>query len=381
MKGIRGQLVLEDRVVAGGLRWEGGRLTEVGPEVHGPDVEDLGDVWIFPGWVDVHVHGGGGADVMDASPEAVRRVLATCAAGGATGVVATTLTAPEEHILAAIRAVRTVAEDPEPDGARVLGLHLEGPYISPKRCGAQDPRYVRDPDLQEMTRLLEAGAGLVRLMTLAPERPRAREAMLLLRRWGAVPSVGHTDATAAEVRAAVLWGARHATHCYNAMRPLHHREPGTVGAVLDADALMCELIADLIHVDAVALHLAWRAKGTGGVLLVTDAMRAAGLGDGVYRLGDLEVTVAEGAARLADGSLAGSTLSLCRAVRNMVEVVGVPLPEVGRMVALNPALQLGLAHRRGRLLPGYDADLTVVDSRRFTVRRTIVAGRTVYREE
>lgn len=338
-----------------------------------------GDGYVVPGFIDLHVHGGGGADFMAGTPEAVARAAKAHAQHGTTGLLATTVAAPREALLAAIRAARSHIESTSATirGARVLGVHLEGPYINPRYRGAQEEAFLRPPDAAELAELADAAAGALRLVTLAPELPGALACIAMLRRLGVRVAAGHTAATYAEITAAARAGLRHVTHLFNAMRGLHHREPGTVGAALELPRLTCELIADGIHVEPAALRLAVKARGRRGVVLITDAMMAAGLGDGEYRLGPQPVSVRGGAARLADGTLAGSVLTMDRAVANMVRLAGVPLPAAVAMASLQPARALGLQRRKGSLEPGKDADVVVLDGS-LRARLTLVEGQVVY---
>lgn len=378
---LEGALVLPDRIVEHGLielrngriagLWDLENQTE---PVHAAADTIRVDGFIAPGFIDLHVHGGGGADFMDADPEQVAVITTTHARYGTTGLLATTLTAPDEEILAAIRAAAAA----KPAGARVLGYHIEGPFVSMKYKGAQDPRYVRPADLAEIDRWMAAGRPGDRWhVTLAPEAEGALAAIAYLVRRGAVVSVGHTDCTYAQLKEAREAGLCHATHLFNAMRGLHHREPGTVGGALTLDGMTVELIADGVHVHPVAMDLAIRARGKQNVLLVTDAMQAAGMPDGQYRLGKLKVFVQEGQARLEDGTLAGSVLTMDRAVRNMVNLVGVDLPTAVAMASLHPARLHGLAERKGKLAAGMDADLVLLD-RDLQVQATLVEGHVAY---
>jgi len=359
----------------GWLRTAGERIAAVGhgdaPADAGVSVRDLGGRVLAPGFIDVHVHGAAGAEFLDAGTEELAAILRLHARGGTTGLLATTVTASPERLDAAVRAL--AAASPVADGAAILGVHLEGPYLCAKRRGAQDPRHLRAPDAAELDRLL--GSAPVRLMTLAPELPGALAAIERLVRAGAVASVGHTDATYAQAAAAFDAGATHATHLFNGMRPFHHREPGVIGAALDRPEVTCELICDGLHVDPAAMRLAQRLKGSGRTVLVTDAMRAAGLGDGRYRLGHLPVRVRDGRAELeGSGTLAGSTLTMGAAVRNAVALMGVSLGDAIRMASSTPARVLGLQARKGALAPGRDADLVVLDDD-LEVSATMIAGR------
>lgn len=377
----KGVLVLSDRVVANGLlKVEAGKIAglwdlELAPAPsHDPRETTVFDGFLAPGFVDLHVHGGGGADFMDGDPEAVATITATHARYGTTGLLATTLAAPEAAIIRAVKAVKAAPKR----GAQVLGFHVEGPFVNPKMKGAQDGRHVRPATVGEVDRWLAAGEpGDHWHVTLAPEMAGAAESIRHLVSRGAVVSAGHTDCTYAQLKAATEAGLKHVTHLYNAMRGLHHREPGTVGGALTLPDITVELIADGIHVHPAALAVAVNARGADRVILVTDAMRAAGMPDGESRLGELKATVKNGEARLEDGTLAGSVLTMAGAVRNMVRLVGLPLHTAVAMAALNPARRHGLESRKGSLTVGLDADLVVLD-RNLEVAATIVAGERVY---
>lgn len=377
---LKGAVVLADRVLAHGLvQIEGSRIAAVWDLTATPaPPHDPRETWeaayIAPGFIDLHVHGGGGADFMDADPEAVATITATHARYGTTGLLATTLTAPEELLLRAFQAAKAAPRR----GAQVLGFHVEGPFINPKMKGAQDGRYVRLATVAEIDHWLAAGRPGDRWhVTLAPEMEGALTAIRHLASHGAVVSAGHTDCTYAQLQAAADAGLRHATHLYNAMRPLSHREPGTVGGALNIPGLTVELIADGVHVNPAAMAVAVKARGADQTLLVTDAMRAAGMPDGDYLLGELLATVKNGEARLADGTLAGSVLTMNDAVRNMVRLVGMPLPAAVAMASLNPARLHGLDGRKGSIAPGLDADLVLLDHD-LTVTTTIVGGEVVF---
>jgi N-acetylglucosamine-6-phosphate deacetylase len=361
--------------VAGEVMVGDGRIEAVGARgscLDDSDVVELASSWLVPGFVDAHVHGGGGAQCNTADPDEVARVARFHTEHGTTGLLATTVAAGVDELCVALDAIARCAESTA--GATVLGAHLEGPFLSRARPGAMDPDVFLDPDAEVLGRLLEAGKGRVRLMTLAPELPGALELIGLLGRAGVVASIGHTDATFAETQAGVRAGAHAATHLFNAMRPFDHREPGVLGAVLDSSEVSCELICDGVHVGPVALRLVYRAKGPEGVRLVTDAMSAAGMPDGDYRLGDLEVAVTDGRAMIAGGgSIAGSTLTMEVAVQNAVRFLGVSVEEAVSMASTNPARLLGLSDRKGAIAAGMDADLVVLDDE-LRVRGTMVGG-------
>lgn len=374
---FKGRLVLPDRLVERGLLsvrdgliagvWD----LDADGQAPVPDPARLIEgPYISPGFVDLHVHGGGGADFMDGDLAAVQTITALHGRHGTTSLLATTLTGPEEQI---IRAIRAAVAAPE-RGARVVGFHIEGPFINPKMKGAQDERYIRPPSPAEIDRWIRAGTPQSRWqITLAPEMDGALAAITHAVRRGAVVSAGHTDATFAQMEAATNGGLSHATHLFNAMRGLHHREPGAVGAALLLPNLTVELIADGLHLHPGVLALAARCRKPSELILVTDAMRATGLGDGRYMLGELPANVVRGVARLEDGALAGSVLTMDAAVRTMVDQVGLSLPHAVAMASLNPARRHGLDGQLGSLSVGKRADILVLDER-IRVRLTMVGG-------
>ncbi|WP_216327626.1 N-acetylglucosamine-6-phosphate deacetylase [Deinococcus aestuarii] len=364
---LRGRLVLPGGVRPGALSFG----THIGAVTLEADSEP-DDRLILPGFIDTHVHGGGGADTMD-GPEGVRTLARFHARHGTTTLLPTTITNPWENVLAALAGVREVmASGGVPGGADVIGAHLEGPFISPRRLGAQPPHAV-DPTPDLVAQVLDS--GVIRAVTLAPELPGAVEAGLAFAGAGVRVGVGHTRADAETVTAFLTTlsetDARTcATHLFNAMGGVEGRAPGPAGALLADPHAFIEVILDGIHVHETSFRLA-RAAAPGRVLLITDAMRAAGLGDGKSDLGGQPVTVRDGKATLADGTIAGSLLTLDTALRNAVRA-GVPLPEASAMLSDTPARSLGLSDR-GRLEPGLRADLTVL-GRDLNVLQVYVAG-------
>jgi N-acetylglucosamine-6-phosphate deacetylase len=353
----------------GGMRAEVGALGTV--------VDGRGSV-LLPGFIDVHVHGGDGADVMDADPDGLRRLACFHAAHGVTTLLPTTWAAPPAAIEAAVAAIAEAA-GPVDGGATILGAHLEGPWINPARAGAQDPAGIRPPDPAEARRLLDVGAGVVRLVTLAPELPGAGDVIRECVGRGVTVAAGHTEAGWDDMVAAVAAGVSHVTHTFNAMAGFGHRDPGTAGAALALPQLRCELIADGHHVHPGAMAVLARAKGPGGVVLVSDAVRAAGLPAGAVDLGGRTAQHCCGAVRLPDGRLAGSVLTLDVAVRHFAAATGWDWPELARAAAGNAADALGLANK-GRLAPGADADVVLVgDGGAGDVLLTVVEGRIVHR--
>jgi N-acetylglucosamine-6-phosphate deacetylase len=337
----------------------GARIAAVGEAADG-EVVELDGHWVLPGFVDVHVHGGGGAQCNTDDPDEIQRVARFHAQHGTTALLATTVAAPVEDLLRARDAIGAAAAAPAPDAAQVLGAHLEGPFLSPRWPGAMDAGHFLAPDPAVAERLV--GGGGVRMMSLAPELPGARELVRRLVAAGVVVALGHTDASYADATAAVAAGARVVTHTFNAMRPLHHRKPGVLGAALGHDDLACEVICDGVHVDPAVVALLVRVKGPQRTLLVTDAIEAAGLPDGDYRLGERAVRVNGGRATLAQSeTIAGSTLTMDRALRNVVAFAGVAVEDAARMASTTPAEVLGVADRKGSIAPGCDADIVILD--------------------
>jgi len=316
-----------------------------------------------PGFIDVHIHGAGGHDVMEGTADALRTITRKVSEYGTTSLVATTVTASTDRTLRAVEGIAGyIAHQHETDEARaeVLGIHLEGPFISKTRRGVHPSEWIQLPSAETLSRFLRAAAGNARILTIAPEVLGAAPCIDAARQAGLVVSMGHTDATYEQARAAMARGVRSATHVYNAMRPFSHRDPGVIGAVLTSPDVNAELIADGVHVEEAAMKLLLMAKGAAHVTLVSDGLSATGMPDGKYMLGDLEVTVSGGVCRNADGVLAGSTLTLDRALRNIV-ALGIPLPDAVRMLTLNPATLLGIEFKKGSLRAGADADILLLD--------------------
>jgi N-acetylglucosamine-6-phosphate deacetylase len=324
-------------------------------------VLDFPGATLAPAFFDVHFHGAKGHDVMEATPAAFSAIGGFLAERGTGSFLATTVTAPLDATLRSLSGLaKLLAEPPVPGQARPLGIHLEGPFLSYAKRGVQPAEHLLAPDAATFDRLFEAAEGHVRLMTLAPELPGAVELAAHATARGVRVSLGHSNATAAETRAVIAAGAVSATHTFNAMRPLNQREPGILGTALTCDALYAELICDGIHVAPEIVKLWWRAKGAGRAILVTDAMSAAGMPDGEYTLGGFAVEVAGGRA-MAGGVLAGSVLTLDRALTNFLEFTGAPLEQALRLVTVNPATMTGLGDQAGSLAVGQPASLVVVD--------------------
>jgi len=317
----------------------------------------------IPGFIDVHIHGAGGRDVMEGTQDALAGVTGRLAAFGTTSLLATTVTADADDTCRAVDGIsRYIGRQHETSQPRadVLGIHFEGPFLSKERRGVHPEEFLQLPSSEFLQRLLQAASGNARILTIAPELLGAMPCIDAARSLGMVVSIGHTDATYEQARAAVAHGAHHATHVYNAMRPFTHRDPGVIGAVLTTPEVTAELIADGIHVDEIAMKVLLQAKGADGVVLISDGLSATGMPDGKYMLGGLEVTVSGGVCRSAEGRLAGSTLTLDRALRNVMKL-GVPFANAVQMLTLNPAKLLGIEFKKGVLRTGADADIVLLN--------------------
>lgn len=342
---------------------ENGRVIVEGTRIAGSTTEDARTVdlsghWVVPGFVDIHNHGGGGASFATGTAEDVLTGVRAHRAHGTTTVVASTVTGEMDFLARQAGLLSELVEQGE-----LAGIHFEGPFISPCRKGAHSEQLLRDPDPAEVRKLLDAARGSARMVTLATELPGGIESVRLLAEHGVIAAVGHTDATYEQTLEAIDAGATVATHLFNAMPPIAHREPGPITALLEDDRITVELINDGTHLHPAALELAYHHAGSDRVALITDAMDAAGAGDGFYELGPLAVEVRDGVARLVEGgSIAGSTLTLDTAFRRAVTIDRIPVEDVVRSISANPARLLGLDHRVGSLDPGKDADLVVLDA-------------------
>ena len=375
------------------VRIEGDRIAAIGPhpkpefaadptrsEADGPSRPassdevrvDLSGRRLVPGYVDLHVHGGGGASYSAGDPVECRRVAHFHLAHGTTTSLASLVSASSDDLVRQATALVPLVED-----GTIAGIHLEGPYINPARRGAHDPAALREPSLAELDRLVDASHGTIRMITLAPELPGALPFIEKATARGVVAAIGHTDATYAQARDGIAAGARVGTHLFNAMRGLHHREPGPIPALIEAPEVTIELINDGVHVHEAVARLVANAVGPDRLALITDAMAAAGTGDGTYRLGSMTVRVENGVARLASGGpIAGSTLTMDAALRRAVDAVGMALATAARAAATAPSRALGLAAQTGAIAPGLRADLVVLNAD-LTIARVMRAGRWV----
>ncbi|MEC5146825.1 N-acetylglucosamine-6-phosphate deacetylase [Chitinophaga sp. 212800010-3] len=388
IKIINGRLITPFRVVApGSLLIRDGKIVAAGEATITAQADrtiDAGGNYVAPGFMDLHIHGGGGSDFMDGTVQAFHTITETHARYGTTAMVPTTLTAEKEHLLHTLDIYREAVTKPH-QGAGFLGMHLEGPYFALNQRGAQDPRYIRNPDPAEYRQILDYSSDIVR-WSVAPELPGALEMGNYLRSKGILPAIAHTDAVYDDVVKALDCGYTLATHFYSAMsgvtRRNLYRHAGVIESVYLLDEIDAEVIADGAHLPAPLLQLIYKIKGPDRIALITDAMRAAGMPPGKSILGPLngglEVIVEDGVAKLPDGSgFAGSVATADRLLRNMVKLAGVPLPEAVRMASYTPARIMGVAGRKGSLVAGKDADVVIFDED-INIHFTIVEGKVVY---
>nr|WP_208405959.1 N-acetylglucosamine-6-phosphate deacetylase [Amycolatopsis granulosa] len=355
-----GRLALPEGLVDDGwLVVTGGTIAGIGTGTPPPGERvDVGGAYVVPGFVDAHCHGGGGGSFSSGDPKEIVTAIKAHRRHGTTTMLASLVSDPVRALVDQMAVLRELVTDGE-----LAGIHLEGPFIAASRCGAHDPAVLREPDTATVDALLRAGHGAVRMVTLAPELPGGVRAVRQLAEAGVIAAIGHTDGTEEQIRPAIDAGATVATHLFNGMRPLHHREPGPIGVLLDDERITVELICDLVHVHPTVLRIAARYAGRGRTTLITDAMSATDAADGRYHLGRLEVDVRDGVATLADtGSLAGSTLTMDAAFRNLVRGAGLSVPDAVRATSGRPAELLGLDDRLGSLRTGLAADLVVLDA-------------------
>lgn len=332
---------------------------------------------VVPGFIDEHVHGAAGSDAMDGTMEDLGKIANALASEGTTAFLATTMTQSPENITKALKAVKAYRELSPESGAEILGVHLEGPFISKDFVGAQPIEYVAKPSVEVFKKYQDASGDCVRIVTLAPEVEGSTELIKYLVSQNIVASIGHTNATYADVKKAVESGATNLTHTYNAMKPLHHREVGTVGSGFLFDELNCECICDGIHVSGPAIQLLHKNKPADKMTLITDAMRAKHMPDGVSELGGQVVIVKNGEARLENGTLAGSVLKMNNAVKNVMKFLNLPLEEVVKLASQNPAKNLGVFDQMGSIKEGKRADFVILD-KDLNVVQTVRNGKVIY---
>lgn len=371
-------IVNYDREITGDLFIRDGKVEKIGQALQvEADIflDGTAKNWIvMPGFIDMHIHGSAGFDMMDATEEALRGMSRSLVKEGTTSYLPTTITQRVDAIEAALENVNGFVNNA--DEAEVLGIHVEGPYISTKWAGAQPIEHISEPSIEQFLKWQQLSGNRIKQVTVAPEIVGGFEFVQAMSEEGIISSIGHSDASSDEVEKAVQLGAKQATHLYNQMRLFHHRDTGVVGSVLLDDHMKVEIIVDYIHSHMKAVNLAYRLKGAEGIILITDAMRAKGLEYGEYDLGGQTVYVTEKGAHLSSGALAGSILTMDQAVRNMKQTTGCSLQELVSMSSTNAAKQLKLSHK-GYIDEGFDADLVILDFE-LNVQKTICRGNIVF---
>ncbi|WP_068779379.1 N-acetylglucosamine-6-phosphate deacetylase [Paenibacillus sp. GM2] len=381
-----GSLFIKDGEIVGIDQGDGSGVESSGQVViaEEPWIQlDAGGRMLLPGFIDLHVHGGGGYDVMKGSADELYGLCRFHASRGTTSLLATTLTASHEEIISALEAAAVAVQDTErePDGAHLLGIHLEGPFLNQTRCGAQNPDDLREPSIEEFESFWSASQGQIKLMAIAPELHSAEEVIVHAVNRGVTVSLAHTDADYLTMKKAVEWGATQVTHLFNGMRPLHHREPGVAGAALMLDELAVELICDGHHVHPDLVKWVFDIKPEGKVIMITDSMCAAGCPNGEYLLGKLPVLMHNGQVHLklddgSLGSLAGSSLTMIDALSRTAAFTGKEIADIVPALTLHPATQIGVQDRKGTIELGKDADIVIIDEE-FQIYQTYVQGHRV----
>jgi len=370
-------IIYLDKIVNGSILVENGKIKEINPTKFDDDnILDANGLYLSPGFIDIHIHGAGGYDTMDGTDEAINTISKTIVTHGTTSFTPTTMTVSIEAIQKSMKVIKKLKEEGT-EGAIVLGAHLEGPFISPEAIGAQNPNYLLSPSISAYNEMVGDCDDAVVSITLAPEVDGAKELIKYLSAKGIVCSLGHTKATYEQAMEAIECGACHSTHLFNAMTPLTHRFPGVVGAIFDSNNITTETISDGIHISYPSLRIAYKQKSTDNVLLVTDAMMACCMPDGDYSLGGQDVIVSTGAARLRNGSLAGSILTLDKAVKNVYKNCNLPLNEVVKMASYNGAKHCKVDDHKGIIREGYDADLILFDDD-INIQKVFISGKEVY---
>ena len=368
-------IIYLDKIELGSVLIENGKIKEINPNNYsGNEIIDANGLYLSPGFIDVHIHGAAGHDTMDGTFEAINEISKSIVKHGTTSFTPTTMTVSVEAIRKSMEVIKE-AKIKGTDGALVLGAHLEGPFINPGAIGAQNPNFLIPPTIENYNAMVGDCEDAVVSITIAPEVPGAKELIKILSNKGVVCSIGHTKATYEEALEGIKCGCGHSTHLFNAMTPFTHREPGVVGAIFDTD-ITTETISDGIHVSYPSLRIAYKQKTTDKVLLVTDAMMACSMPDGMYSLGGQDVVVKENAARLLNGSLAGSVLTLDLAIKNVYKNVGISLHEAVKMASYNPAKHCKVDDRKGLIKEGYDADLVLFDED-INIKKVFVSGKEI----
>jgi N-acetylglucosamine-6-phosphate deacetylase len=381
------KIFAEDTVIEKGfIRYSQEKILTIGPmdKFSKEDGEIVVETpWngsVIPGMIDIHIHGSNGADVMDCSEEGLKEMAKSLVREGTTSFLATTMTQSPDVIKKALKTVADYIGKQDINEAEILGVHLEGPFINAERAGAQPLEYIVNPDIELFQEFQEASKGLIKIVTVAPEKENGLEFVKFLKEHHVIGSIGHSTATCFQAEASFEAGSQHITHFYNGLNPLHHREASVVGAALLHDEQLVEMIVDGIHIDPKVVALTYKVKGSSRILLVTDSMRAKYLPDGEYDLGGQKVSVHHGEARIETGSLAGSIIRMDVAMRNMMKFTNCSLSDIVKMTSENQARQIRLFERKGSIAPGKDADLVILDEE-HNVIMTICRGNIAYKRK
>ncbi len=359
------------------LQIEGELIAKLGENLEDDQKIDLTDCYVLPGFIDTHIHGAFGTRISDADPD-MGKITRFEVTQGVTGLCITTATSAFEDLLRQVDAAVEAALDPmiENNGSKIWGIHAEGPFICEKYKGAMNPKYIIDPDIEKLDQLQQRAKGLLKILTIAPETEGANELIRHAVKQGLIVSMGHTNATYDEAQAAIEAGASQATHLFNAMRGLHHREPGILAAALTNPKVRCEMICDHVHLHPAVLQLIYQCKTAGGINIISDSGHAAGLNVSEFEVDGMMRYVKDGVVRLANGTIAGSAKTVLDGVRNLIRS-GIPMGNVAQMAAFNPAKTLKIDHITGSIAEGKRADLVVLDQQ-LNVKYTFVGGQCVY---
>ena len=369
-------IIYLNKIEKGSILVENGKIKEINPaECCDEDVLDANGLYVSPGFIDVHIHGAGGYDTMDGTDKSINTIAKTIVKHGTTAFVPTTMTVSVGAIRKSLSVIKKLKEDGS-EGAHVLGAHLEGPFVSPKALGAQNPKYLLSPSISAYKDIVKNYEDIIISITLAPEVDGALELIKYVSGIGVICSLSHTNATYEEAIEAIKCGASHATHLYNTMTPLNHRNPGVVGAVFDSN-ITTETISDGIHVSYPALRIAYKQKGTDNVLLISDAIMACCMPNGEYSLGGQKVILNNDEVRIENGALAGSVLTLDKAVRNVYKNSDLPLHEIVKMASYNGARHCKVNDHKGQIKEGYDADLILFDDD-INIKKVFILGKEIY---
>ena len=366
-------LIFPDRIEKGTVQIKEGKIVSFHPDESEDEIIHGQGRYLSPGFIDIHIHGAGNHDTMDGTFEALDTISKTIANHGTTGFLPTTMTVSLKDINTAVEVAKEAQG--KVGGASILGVHLEGPFISKMAIGAQNPNFVEKPTLENFKEMVGQNMDFIKNITIAPEVDGALELIPYLRENNINVSMGHTKATYEEAMEGIKAGVNHSTHLFNAMTPFTHREPGVVGAIFDTD-ITTETISDGVHISYPSLRTAYKVKTTDKVLLITDAMMACGMPDGTYSLGGQPVISKNGAARLESGALAGSILTMDKAVQNVYHNTDLPLHEVVKMASYNGAKFIGVEDKKGKIALNFDADLLILDES-LEVQHVYIAGKNV----